>query len=233
MTSIKYIVFTVLFLFINIFYVNASCTNEEILILKEKADKIKITYKHLGRIEEEEGVFYNRFEVNVKNIPNDFYILVLENTIKLEPENNKITEIFNNGTWDFNIYSNTCNELISTINVYIPRFNEHSLDPLCEGINSSEFPLCGKYYEYNVSYNEFVNRVKHYRTTHNVVSKNNNDNLNSFNIIINNIINFIIQYKFYVICLLSILLCILVTIIIVKKKRNRGALEWKNNISFY
>ena len=42
--------FVILLMFVNVFYVNASCTDEEIDILKNKAKDIKITYKHMGII---------------------------------------------------------------------------------------------------------------------------------------------------------------------------------------
>ena len=43
MKNIKYTLFTIIILFISVFHVNASCTNEEISALKELADDIKIT----------------------------------------------------------------------------------------------------------------------------------------------------------------------------------------------
>lgn len=42
----------------------------------------------------------------------------------------------------------------------------YSLDPLCEGIDGRDFPLCGKYYEPRVSYADFEKRVKSYIATH-------------------------------------------------------------------
>ena len=227
MKNIKYIFFALIILFISIFHVQASCNNEELSILKEKAEKIKITYKHLGKVEDEEGVFYNRFQVNVKNIPDDFYILTLYNTIRLEPQGQTIEEVFNNGTWYFDIYSNKCDEMINQIKVYIPKFNEYSLDPMCEGINSDDFPLCRKYYEYadNITYNEFETRVKNYRITNNITNIDEQEKKEDTNIIIQRILNLITEYRLYLISSLLILLLILIVIIIIKKKRNRGVLE--------
>ena len=215
-------------LVISIVHVNASCTNEEISALKELADDIKITYKHLGKVENDEGTYYNIFEVNVNNIPDDFYIKYLNDTLKLVPTNSKITKKFNNGTWDFNIYSNKCEEKISEIEVFIPRFNTYSLDPLCEGVNGKDFPLCGKYYEYDVSYNNFVDRVKHYRTIHNISSNTNgneDEERNTFQIIYDYILSFLTKYKLYIIVSIILILITIIAIIVIKKRKKRGVLE--------
>ena len=151
MKNIKYIVFMIVFLFVNVFCVDASCTNEELNSLKELVNDIKVTYKHKGKVETDEGgVSYNVFDVKVKNIPNDMYISLMNGSVILKPVDGEIVESFNNGIWNFNIYSNNCKEKIDTIEVFIPRFNMYSLDPLCEGIDDNDFPLCGKYYEYDV-----------------------------------------------------------------------------------
>lgn len=229
MKNIKYTLFTIIMLFISIFHVNASCTNEEISALKELADDIKITYKHLGRVEDNEGTFhYNNFEINVKNISNDFYIMTLSNTIKLLPENEMIKTVMTSGTWNFDIYSNKCEEKISEIEVFIPKFNTYSLDPLCDGVDGKNFPLCGKYYEYDVSYNNFVERVKHYRTVHNIGSNvdiDDKEEKNFFQLIYDKVLNFLVNYKLYVIISISIVLISIIAIVLVKRRKKRGVLE--------
>ena len=49
MKKIKYILFTFLILSLSILSANAKCTKEEINALKQETNKIKVTYKHLGR----------------------------------------------------------------------------------------------------------------------------------------------------------------------------------------
>lgn len=227
MKNIKYILFTLLFLFFNVFCVNASCTDEELLELKNLADEIKITYKHLGKTEYEEGrVSYNVFDVNVSNFSDELYISLLNNTVKIVPENGKATKKFNNGTWNLEIYSNKCNEKISEIKMFIPKFNIYSLDPLCEGIDGNDFNLCGKYYEYDVSYESFKERVEHYRITHNIKNEENLDNDNNdLKLYLDEIIEFAVNYKFYFIGVVISLLVIFVIIIIIKRNKKRGVLE--------
>ena len=62
-------------LFINISFVKADCTNEEIAKLKDEAGKIKVTYEHLGEVTNDIGdVFYDRFNVEITNVGNDIIL---------------------------------------------------------------------------------------------------------------------------------------------------------------
>lgn len=230
MKNVKYVIFVFITLFFNIFYVQAQCTNEEIDNLKESVKEIKITYRHLGVLEKDDIVYNNEFEVIIKNVIDDLYISLFNDTIILKPSNGEIISTFNNGNWKFNFYSKKCGKLIDTIDVFIPKFNEYSLDPLCEGINGNDFPLCGKYYEYDVSYDSFKERVEHYRVTHNIDDNKINDNVTqkkdiNFKYIVDFIIDFLIKYKLYVSILLISILIIIIVAIVIKKKRKRGVLE--------
>lgn len=226
MKNIKYMLITIIFLFINIFYVNASCTSEEIQELKDLAKDIKITYKHKGKVITDEGVFYNLFDIKVKNIDNDMYVSVDNGNMILNPVESEIVETFNNGTWNFDVYSNKCEEKINTIKVYIPRFNVYSLDPLCEGIDGDDFALCGKYYEYDVKYDNFVARVKHYRATYKIDdSKEVEKEENRVEMVFNYILEFIVKYKLYIIISAVVILITIVITIIIKKNKKRGVLE--------
>ena len=227
MKNIKYLILSIFILCLNFTYVKAFCTSEELSTLKKEAEKIKVTYKHLGKVETEEGVSYNNFDVTVKNIPDNFYILILDGTMKLTPTNQIIIETFNSGTWNFEIYANECDEKIDEIKVKIPRFNIYSLDPLCEGINGEDFPLCGKYYEYYVNYEDFQMRVNQYRQNHKIETDNKIIEEENFNIqkLFSKILNYINKYQLYIVISLIVILIMLAIIIIKNKKKKRGVLE--------
>jgi len=228
MKNIKYLLFTILILFMNVFCVYASCTEEEIKNLKELASEIKISYKHLGRVEYEDGrTVYSEFEVKVKNLTDDLYVSLFNGSLKMIPSDGMATEVFSSGTWYFEVYSNKCDEKIDEIKVFLPRFNMYSLDPLCEGIDGNDFALCGKYYEYDVSYDNFKKRVEHYRATHTIddISDENKINDISIQIIFDKVVNFILNYKFYFISGLLFFLVTIIIISIVKKRKKRGVLE--------
>ena len=227
MKCIKYIIFTILILLTNIFIIDASCTEEEISNLKKEVEKIKITYKHMGKVEYEEYTAYNIFEVTVKNLTEDFYIKIteLEEEIKVFPTNGEGKLKIYNGSWNFYVYSNKCDTKLDTIKVVIPRFNEYSLDPLCEGIDGEDFPLCGKYYEYNVSYSNFKERVTYYRDTHNIKKEDiNRENKNNNNYI-EYLISYLLNYRLYIIIGLIAILLILIPIIVYKRTKKRGVLQ--------
>lgn len=220
MKNVKYILFTILFLFLNIFYVEASCTNEELTALRSKVADIKITYKHLGKIETDEQIYYNKFEVNVKNLSDDFYIIYADDADKIVP-GDKLT--LDNGSYNFRVYSNRCEDELGIINVFLPRFNMYSLDPLCEGIDGNDFPLCGKYYEYDVDYDNFVDRVNHYRNTYRIdekVEKEENE-VSMFE----SILKYLNEYRLYIVLFFVFLLLLIILFIAIKKIRRRGVLE--------
>ena len=71
MKKIKYILFTILILILSTLSVYAECTKEELNALKQEANKIKVTYKHLGAIKDGEDIVYNRFRITIRNVNDD------------------------------------------------------------------------------------------------------------------------------------------------------------------
>ncbi len=223
MKKIIYILSIFTFMFSCILNVNASCTDDVLEQLEEEASNIKISYKHL---EDENGYSgYNNFEVTVSNLNDDLYIMItqLEKDLKLSSSDGENKAVFTSGTWIFNVYSNMCEVKISEIEVELPKFNLYSLDPLCDGIDGSDFALCGKYYEYDVSYENFVERVKHYRITHNIDSNSRNGNAHE-NSFFDKVLEFVSKY-YMVFLSITIAVLVLVIFVIVKKRKKRGVLE--------
>ena len=173
----------ILILFLSIPYIKADCTTEEIKELKKETKQIKIIYEHIDNATTEEGgTDYNKFSVDIVNIPDNYYIIVNDGlNYKEEPQNNKVNMTLSNGSWTINIYSNKCESEIDTIRFKLPRFNIYSLDPLCKGVDGEKFPLCGKYYEYEVSYDSFKQRVENYRITNNIKDSDNSNIKNEKN----------------------------------------------------
>lgn len=224
MKNIKYVFFILCVFFVNVFYVRASCTNEEITNLKEDTKKIKITYKHLGEVDLGEGeVYYNYFKLKANNLSDDFYVLLSKNTNRLIPNNGIIETTVYSGKWDFHIYSNKCGMKINTIEIIIPTFNIYSLDPLCEGIDANDFELCSKYYEYNIGYDDFVQRVTRYRDINNVGMPVDDEIF--INKYLNKILVFFNQYELYFLVGFIALMLIILIILLLRKRRKRGVLE--------
>ncbi len=219
----KYLIIAFLLaLFTNISLVKANCTNEEIAKLKDEASKIKVTYEHLGKVDMYDEIKYNLFNIEITNIPDDFYIKIY-NDIVYNPVDGKVEKKLSTGKWEIKVYSNKCEEQIDKINLKLPTFNMYSLDPLCEGIDGDDFPLCGKYYESRVSYADFEKRVKSYIATH--PKKNNNDVNNDDKNIFENVLVFLIKYKYYFASGTILLVVLIILFFSWKKRRNRGVLK--------
>lgn len=226
MNKINKILLT-LILLLSFSYAKADCSEEELTKLKEEADKIEITYKHLGKYTNEIGEeFYDRFNVKVINISNDFYIIIDDNSDdKLAPQNNSIEKRLITGSWKFNIYSNKCTEKIDSIDVKIPKFNMYSLDPLCEGVDGEDFELCGKYYNYYISYEDFKQRVERYRYINKIGIENGQNNKKENSNLINKIFELIKPYKIYILYIVPSIIIFIVLIYVILKRKNRGVLK--------
>ena len=205
------------------------CTKEEINTLKQEANKIKVTYKHLGSNVDDEGTVVDyMFSLTFSNINDDMYIRIDDyNEEWKEVKDNKITiDKIATGKYKFSVYSNNCQEKIGDINVKLPKFNSYSLDPLCAGINTDEFPLCSKYLEYQPSYETFVKKIEEYKKAQEVKTDDNKiTKENTFTKILNQVLDFITKYQIYIISALTVILIILGILIIGSKKKKRGVLE--------
>jgi len=222
MKSLLLIVFIFL---LNLNYVEASCTEEELSNLKLDADKIKITYKHLGEVTKEDGSkVYNEFLVTTSEIGEGLYIHLnpMTNENFIENENN-IQIKLTTGTWVYSIYSSKCEKVLKDITVKLPTFNTYSLDPLCEGIDEDDFPLCAKYYEYEFSRETFERKVNAYRIENNITESNNTSQ--EENNILSQILDLIEKYNLYIAGTLAIILLILIVIIINSRRKKKAILE--------
>ena len=69
MSKLKYIIFTILLFIFSFSYTYADCTKEELSSLSKEADKIMVTYKHLGEVIKEDGSkTYDEFTVSANNL---------------------------------------------------------------------------------------------------------------------------------------------------------------------
>lgn len=227
MKKICYFVFTILFSCLLINCVNAECTNEELTLLKQEANKIKVSYKHLGVVEDDEGIAaYDRFNLTFKNVSDDFYIELFNFSYTKYPEDGVITDVFTTGNWKFGIYSDKCEEKLLDISVNLPKFNIYSLDPLCDGISGEDFALCGKYYGYDISYDSFKQRVENYiksgkHDSDKTINNDEHDLVYYFNIVIEYVINHFLYFS----CGFILAFIIIILFLIIKKKRSRGVLR--------
>ena len=222
----KNFIITIILLCLFINHVSASCNTEELNTLKQQVSKVKITYQHLGAITKEDGsVTYDEFLVTTKNIPEDIYIHLYPMTSqKFEDSEEGLNIKLTTGNWEYNFYSSKCDTYIDTLKINLPKFNIYSLDPLCNDIDSKEFKLCSKYYEYDVSREDFEQRINAYRKAHIQENKKTEAEQKTSNII-NLVMNFISKYNNYILISLAIILFILVLISYITRKKNKKILQ--------
>lgn len=224
----KYLLFTVMILFLNFTYVHAECTDDELNQIKEEVDKIEIIYKHLGEVNKEDGSkVYNEFLVTAKNIPEGVYVHLSPMTEENFDETGEDLKIkLTTGTWYYNMYSSKCETVVDTITVKLPTFNIYSLDPLCEGIDGEDFKYCGKYYEYQIDRETFERKVKTYRMEHKVgQEEKTEEEESSFQKILNKTKDIIKDNYKYILIGLGVILLIVLIIIIISKNKKRKILE--------
>lgn len=224
MNKISKILFCILII-LSFSYVKADCTADEINKLKKEADKIDVTYEHLGGIETEYGIDYGQFEVQINNIADDFYLKIHNIDENKNPENNMIKIKLYTGKQQIDIYSTKCEVKVDEISFKLPRYNIYSEDPLCEGVNSNEFSLCRKYYDYYVSYDEFIKKVNNYRLVNNITNENEKQIIEKKESILIQIIKSISKYKEYILVGIVLIILIMSITIIIKKKKKRGVLQ--------
>ena len=139
----------------------ADCTKEEIDNFKKIEDEYKVTYEF-----DKETKLYT---LNLVNPDFDHYVynndifmddkinisIVENNIIKIDGVIPKKYEFIITGTND------NCTNTLKTINIELPKYNNYSEDPLCEGIE--EFVLCQQTYDKDIDYDTFVSRVELYK----------------------------------------------------------------------
>lgn len=228
MKKVSLIIFYVMIFVLATCSVNAQCTNEEIDNLKKEANKIKVTYKHLGAVEVEGGVNeYNHFSLTFKNLGNDMYIKdAYGNLIKSDTDFDSIVIESQTGTYKYYIYSGKCGISLKALDIKLPRFNIYSLDSLCDGIDVEKFELCGKYYEYDVPYEIFKKKIEEFKkNTSNVEKINNKEEKKNFTYYINYFYNYIQDNLLYFSFGVGFILLFLIILLVIKNKKNRGVLK--------
>lgn len=207
--------------------VKAECTTEEENNMKKEIDKIEIIYKHLGEVTKDDGTkTYNEFMVTAKNIPDGVYVHLYPFTdeqFEESPEGLKLK--LTTGTWHYYMYSEKCGKTLKDITVTLPKFNEYSLDPLCEGVDGEDFRYCNKYYDGEIPRETFERKVKEYRLANHLDDKKVDSNDVKKKDYLKPIVDFLLEYYLYIIIGIGVIVLISLLVLIIKKKKKRTILE--------
>lgn len=197
----------------------AECTKEDINTFNKISDEYKVTYEFNKDSKLYDLTFYDPSPDKYTFIING----ATDGEFSIQDDNNYKYIGISPGNYEITIkgITNECQDIFKTININLPKYNEYSEDPLCDG--NEEFVLCQPTYDKEVDYETFKSRLEVYKKTkqdNNEVNKekdNNKDN-NIVNYIKNNIIEITIIAA-------SLIILTIIIISIVKRQKKSRRLE--------
>lgn len=210
--------------FASVLKVDAKCSTEQYDNYRKLANQVKITYKYLEELEKEKEPRYGIFEVTISGLSPEIYVYDLTTYEEYYYKEGKpITFQTHDGpaNYSINMKSSECGTYsIKKVTLDIPKFNFYSIKKVCKDIDSTKFPMCSKWYQFDVTYESITEALKGYNKTTKIVTDDNTPNGNGekglFDIIMDN--------QLYIIIGITIIFVITITIILINK-RKRGALE--------
>lgn len=172
------------------------------------------------------------FLISINNLTDKIYATVTEDLNKTTTNyyyndtnkgNIEITQDYSDSRVNYSIVikikDGACAEtILRRKTVTTPRFNPYSNYPICQGIE--DFGLCNRFYDFEVSEDEFYNRTYDYlkkQEEENEEDKNENKDKSS---VLNNIKDFIKDNYIYITSG-TVVLIVAISIVVIKKRRDR------------
>lgn len=217
----KFLIFTLVSLIVNTNIIYAECTTKDTEYFKSIEDKYQITYD----FDKESKTYILNLEHG--DISSFSYVILGDNIDDINSTVTKDKIIITNvipGEYTIHITGATesCNDIVKTEEITIPKYNEYAFDPACEGIE--EFVLCSPTYDKELDYNTFISRVNSYKK-----SKANNDNKKDNTeekLTITEWLKNNSQYIIYgVIGIIGLIIIIIIVKVIYNRERKRRRLE--------
>lgn len=220
----KYILLLFVLFIFDIQTTSAACTQEEINTFKRIEDDYKVKYEYDKSIEK-----YNLYLERSK--PNMYdYIIYTNNQLVCTDINETETKCssFVPGEYELAIAGQTesCNDILKTITLKLPKYNKLADDPLCDGYE--DFVLCNPAYDKEIEYDTFLSRLETYKKKHTPTEKEEKpqEEPNEKNEIIVKMTNYLKQYWIeIIIVVVFIILLVITTIITAKSIRKSRYLE--------
>lgn len=151
--------------------VYAACNEEESKQIQSRLDQIKITYEHIeGMLDSNNELVNGIFKVNITGLTEGLVLYNPEKDILIVGNaDGKFTKSgFIHGTYEFKLYPYDL-ECVSSasrkLEITFPRYNSYSDSYLCNGIDSTKFLPCSKWYKYELDEKTFMARLKEYKDT--------------------------------------------------------------------
>ena len=193
----------------------ADCTKEDINNFNKISDEYKVTYEF-----NKDSKLYNLIFYEPQP---DKYVFVVNNlekaSLEFEDDNNYKYIGMTPGDYEITIEGITdkCQDVFKTINLNLPKYNEYSEDPLCEG--NEEFVLCQPTYDKEIDYETFKSRLEVYKKTkqdNNQINKEKDNNKD------NNIVDYIKNNIAEIIIITASLIILTIIIISIAKRQKKS-----------
>lgn len=196
------------------------CDSTDIKRLRVLANDVDISYEYNDDISDNDGFkIYDTYKIVVSNLSDELYVIESKTNLDLRSysvvDGSITIDRLYSGKKNFKIYSKNCsNKMLRNYSVNLPKFNNYSTDPNCEGHEDIE--VCQKFYDSsNIDYYEFMEMIN------NSDNKDADDNKSKDE---NKYIKFIKDNYIYISIGGGLLIIIIIVLIILRHKK-RGALE--------
>ena len=211
----------------------AVCNEEESKQIQSRLDQIKITYEHIECMLDSNNELVNGiFKVNITGLTEGLVLYNPEKDISIvgNAEGKFTKSGFIHGTYEFKLfpYDLECTTAYRAVKIDFPRYNSYSDSYLCNGIDSTKFLPCSKWYEYELDEKTFMARLKEYKDSEekkkqNVIDITTENISNAFKDFGNNFVKF---WYLYIIGLVVTVLAIVFIIRYLNKNRKKNK-KWK------
>lgn len=211
----------------------AVCNEEESKQIQSRLDQIKITYEHIeGMLDSNNELVNGIFKVNITGLTEGLVLYNPEKDISIvgNAEGKFTKSGFIHGTYEFKLfpYDLECTTAYRAVKIDFPRYNSYSDSYLCNGIDSTKFLPCSKWYEYELDEKTFMARLKEYKDSEekkkqNVIDITTENISNAFKDFGNNFVKF---WYLYIIGLVVTTLAIVFIIRYLNKNRKKNK-KWK------
>lgn len=131
------------------------CTDGELASLKKLAANITYSYEYYFKDNE---IYY---DITIANLYEDIYVVDLATKDKYKAVENIIRGKKSGQALKFEVYSKTCNELLTTKIVQLPKYNKYYGSEHCKDV--PEFKYCSKWGNYDLTEKEFIEKVEEYK----------------------------------------------------------------------
>lgn len=179
------------FAFSSFVFAEDKCSDSKVEELKKQVTKVSIVSQY-DEFNARYGVF-NKYLVTVYELPKGFYISDKGKSVLFiydEVKDGVVSKVVNYDIGDLHIYANECPEQsLKKFDLDLKKYNIYHDYEECKNIEEGELDVCDKFYDKDLTYNQFVKAVEKYKSQKdsNIITKNSSfikDNIVTIGIVV-------------------------------------------------